>query len=369
MELRAAVDELVGLDPAALDVVELDREISRLQAVRAQAAAAHDAGQAWVVSGARTAAHWFAFRCHAPLEDTRRWVRLGHRMRTMPATAEAWADGRISERHVAKLSAANRPRTAEVFARDEAQLVGYAGTLTFNHFCRAVEYWLQLADPDGVESDAERENALRSAHLDQSFQGTWFGKLRFDAVRGTIVDEALRAIYDELFKADWAEARERLGRDPLVTELRRTPAQRRADAFVEMAARSRAMPKGARKPRPLFTVHVGYETLKGRICELSNRMVVTPGSLAPYLTEADIERVVFGADGRVVDVGQRRCFTGATRRAVEVAGQECFHETCEEPAERSQVDHIEPAEWGGPTETWNGRPACAFHNRWRTRAP
>lgn len=331
MELRAAVDELVGTDPAALDVVELDREIGRLQA------------------------HWFAFRCHAPLEDTRRWVRLGHRMRAMPATAEAWSAGRISERHVTKLSAANRPRTAEVFARDEAQLVGYAETLTFDHFCRAVEYWLQLADPDGVESDAERETDLRAAHFDQSFQGTWFGKLRFDAIRGTIVDEALRAIYDELFKADWAEAKERLGHDPLVTELRRTPAQRRADAFVEMAARSRAMPKGARKPKPLFTVHVGYETLEGRICELSNRTVVTPGSLVPYLTEADIEQAVFDGTGRVIDVS--------------IEGQECFHETCEEPAERSEVDHVQPASWGGPTRTWNGRPACGFHNRHRIRGP
>jgi hypothetical protein len=71
----------------------------------------------------------------------------------------------------------------------------------------------------------------------------------------------------------------------------------------------------------------------------------------------------------VIDVGEQRFFTGATRRAVEVAGQECFDETCEVPADACEADHIVPAAWGGPTRTWNGRPACGFHNRRRARGP
>ena len=105
-----------------------------------------------------------------------------------------------------------------------------------------------------------------------------------------------------------------------------------------------------------------------RICELANRTVVTPGSLVAWLDQAWIERVVFDGPSRVIDVGvHRRLFDGATRRAVEVRDQECFHPSCEEPAEDCQVDHIEPHSWGGPTVQDNGRPACGFHNRARHR--
>ncbi|MCU1485757.1 MAG: hypothetical protein JWN67_2503, partial [Actinomycetia bacterium] len=169
-------------------------------------------------------------------------------------------------------------------------------------------------------------------------------------------------------KADWAEAKERLGRDPLVTELRRTAKQRRADAFVEMAVRARSVPNDARRPEPLFTVVMGYDKFK-QVCELANRTVVTPGSLIPYLTDSLIERIVADGKGRALDVGEARCFTGATRRAVEVLGEECFEDTCEVPSEDAQIDHIIEVAKGGPTRTWNGRPACGFHNRARNRGP
>jgi hypothetical protein len=370
--LVAAVDEVVA-DPSAHadgeSLVELRRQIQRLEAAAAVAAAEFDASQSWVASGAKTAAAWLAWRSHLPIEDTRRQVRLGKCIRSMPATRDAWLTGDLSPRHVVKLAGARQPRTEELFDRDEAQLVGEARKLSFRYFCRVVDHWLQHADPDGAEDDAEKQRAKRAAHLDQSFQGMWFGKLTFDPISGTIVSNTLKAIEADLFKADWADAKDRLGRDPLVTELRRTPAQRRADAFVEMATRARSVPKGARRPKPLFTVLVGYETFRGRMCELANRTVVTPGSLLPHLTDALIERVVFDGPSRVLDVGEARCFVDATRRAVEVLGLECFDDTCEVPAEDAQIDHVLPSAKGGPTRTWNGRPACGYHNRFRNRGP
>jgi hypothetical protein len=151
-------------------------------------------------------------------------------------------------------------------------------------------------------------------------------------------------------------------------DLWRTPAQRRADAMVEMARRAGAKPEGARMPEPLFSVLVDYETFAGTICELANGPAVTPGSLLRYLDQAWIERVVFGSPSRVIDIGaRRRLFTGATRRAVQVRDRECFHDFCDIPAADCQVDHIEPYGAGGLTVQDNGRPACDFHNRERHR--
>ena len=196
------------------------------------------------------------------------------------------------------------------------------------------------------------------------------GDLVLDPVSGTIVSEALRRIEDELFAADWAEARRRKGEEATAIDLPRTASQRRADALVEMARRAGTAPRDGRRPEPLFTVLVGYESFAGPMCELADGTLVTPGTLVDWLGEAWVERVVFDGPSRVIDVGvARRLFTGATRRAVEVRDRECFHDTCDQPAERCQIDHIEPWATGGRTVAANGRPACGFHNRARHRGP
>jgi hypothetical protein len=115
---------------------------------------------------------------------------------------------------------------------------------------------------------------------------------------------------------------------------------------------------------------VGWETLKGRICELADGTVLSPAALIPWLDTAWLERVVFDGPSRVLDVGvARRLFVGGTRRAIEVRDQYCFHEFCEVPACDCQADHIVAFEAGGPTSQDNGRMACGFHNRDRNRPP
>jgi len=155
-----------------------------------------------------------------------------------------------------------------------------------------------------------------------------------------------------------------------VLDLQRTPAQRRADALVEMAARARTAPPGGRRPAPLFTVVVGLETLRGPILELFNRTVLTPGTAARHLTEADVERIVFDPPSRVVDVGaQRRFFRGALRRGIEVRDRTCFHETCDEVPERLEIDHIHDVSKGGQTTQENAQGGCRFHNLWKYNHP
>lgn len=90
----------------------------------------------------------------------------------------------------------------------------------------------------------------------------------------------------------------------------------------------------------------------------------SPSSVAGWLDEAWVERVVFEAPDRVKNVGvRRRIFAGATRRAVEVRDRECFEEFCDVPAEECQVDHVQPWAAGGLTVDTNGRVACGYHNR------
>ena len=230
----------------------------------------------------------------------------------------------------------------------------------------------------------------------ESLSGTWFGKLTLDPVSGTIVAHELHRLEQLLFEEEWARAARRLRRDPTPADLARTPGQRRADALVLMARRSRTAPAGGRRPAPLFTVLVGFEAIHGRLSELEGGTVVPPSSLLPWLGEADLERAECRPDGRI-GIGARarmgtldaagferavmgpvtrvecdptdRCFTGATRRAVEVRDRECCHPGCTVPASRCQVDHVQPYTEQGPTTQENGRLLCGPHNRMRNQRP
>jgi hypothetical protein len=194
--------------------------------------------------------------------------------------------------------------------------------------------------------------------------------MTLDPVSGAIVSDELIRLEQHEFEVDWAWATEVLGREPTLSELPRTPSQRRADALVEMATRSKTAPADGRRPAPLFTVLVDFPTLCGRICELAgSRVVTTPGSLLDWLDGASIERAVFAPPNRVDVSATARLFTGATRRAIEIRDRECTHPYCDGSRTDLQIDHIIPYAQGGPTIQENGRILCGFHNRLRNQRP
>ncbi len=371
--LAAAIDELVGADAPTLadgdTVVALHAELERLTAVATRAMAAFDAGRSWEDDDARSAAAWVAAECRVPLEAARRRVRLGRRLRALPAVEAAWLAGEIGEAHADVLAKARVEVGAECLdAEAEAWLVEQARRCSWRDFRRVLAYWLQAVDPDGAEERAEAQHAARRLHLSESFEGTWFLDGVLDPLSGSVVAEGLRRIEEELFEDDWAEARSRVGDGVTVAHLARTPAQRRADALVAMARRAHAAPAGARAPEPLLSVFVGYETFAGRICELAGGTVVSPGSLLRWLDEARVERVVFDGPDRIAGLGhRRRLFTGAERRAVELRDRVCASAYCDLPAAQCEIDHLEPWSHGGPTVADNGRAVCSWHHRRRHR--
>jgi hypothetical protein len=374
-ELAAAIDDLLaeGVDAHcdADSMTALVRQHSRLESVLSTAAAAYDSSGDWAVDGAKTATAWLARRCRLPRAAARRVVRRGRQLRHLPVVAEAFAQGEINAAHLDAVVAVRRPRSEEALARDEAVLVQQAKRLPFEHFAKAVAYWDQLADPDGSEEAAEERRARRDVYLEASINGMYLGSMTLDPISGSIVAGELGRIEDEFFRADWARARAERGENPTPDDLWRTPAQRRADAMVEMAARSSLVqPDGVRRPpAPLFSVLIDWPTLSGRVCELAEGIVVSPGELVPWLSVADLERAVMEPSGRVEVSPTQRLFTGGTRRAIELRDRECVHAYCDMPGWRCQADHILPWARSGRTTQDNGRLLCGFHNRQRNQSP
>ena len=376
MELDAlteTIDHLAASDPSvyadAESIEVLHRELARLEAVTTEAVDAFDNSGTWALDGARTASAWVATRCRLPKGEARRRARLVRQLVDLPECRRAWSAGEINAAHVGTIAALRRESSAESLERDEAMLVDQAKTLPFEQFNRVAAYWEQHADPDGTDEAAEKRRGRRDVYLASSFDGMYLGKMTLDEISGATVSGELSRLERQLFEADWAEAKETLGREPRVEELSRTSAQRRADALVEMAIRSRTAPADGQRPAPQFSVLVGYETFHGRICQLANGTVASPGSLLAWLDEAYLERAVFRPGRRVEVSPTARLFSGATRRAIELRDQECTHPYCDTPAPDCQVDHIMPAALGGPTTQENGRLLCGFHNRLRNQRP
>ena len=366
-----ALDALIASDAANYGDGESMESLHHLQArfdsFVTEATSAFEAGEEWAADGAKTAASWIATKCRISRRAAKRRVRLGRTLRHLPEVAQAWRDGRIGEDQAQAIASARRHRTEAAMARDEAVLVSQAAELGFEDFYRVLEYWKQMADPDGADASEEERKASRNVFLESSLSGMWLGQMTLDPISGSIVAGELNRLEHDLFEADCAQAKERLGRTGRIDELARTSGQRRADALVEMATRSRSAPADGIRPAPLFSVFVGYETMHGRICELENGTVLAPSALDPWMDSAYFERALFTLGNRV-DVSVRsRFFTGGTRRAIELRDRICTHPHCYEPAENCQADHIETYASGGLTTQENGRLLCGFHNRLRNQ--
>ncbi len=376
--LDRMLDRILALDCDGLDDQALSEATVRLRCQQARMAAAtvaltaaFDARRAWAGDGSRSAAAWVAARTHEPLDDVRADVRLGRRLRSMPATRAALRAGEIAPAHAHRLSTLATGPTAGVFPAGEQCLVGHARTMRWSDFTRTCAYWRDVVEPDGPEDEAARQQASRRVHLSLGLGGVGILDGRLTPVAAATVGGALDRIEQELYESDWKAARAEWGDAATASHLVRSPAQRRHDALVEMALRATTAPRRGKRPRPLVNVVVGYETFAGRICELAAGTPVAPGVVADLLGAPDtvIERIVFDGPRRIVDVGHARLFRGALRRALEIRDRRCTHPTCDVPAPRCQADHVTPWSHDGATTLANGQLQCAFHNRWRYQHP
>ena len=365
-DLKALLEEGPVSDPEEMET--LLQLHSQFDFFLAASVGEFDKWGAFALDGARTAAAWIATKGNLLRSEARRLVRRGRALDHLPAAAKAWRDGEIGAAHVDTLERVRNSRTRCTLEGDEEMLVNCGRTLGPEDFGKAADYWEQLADPDGTEESAEERRNRRDVYLVKAGD-MWLGNMTMDPIGGAIFANELDRLEAELFEEEWKAARERLGHDPTVFDLSRTPGQRRADALAEMAKRSATAPPDGIPPKPLFSVLIDYPTLSGRVCELAQGMALTPGSLVPWLDRADFERAVFEPPDRVQVSATARLFTGATRRGIQLRDRECTHPYCDRPAVDCQVDHIQPYGQDGATTFENGRLLCGFHNRLRNQRP
>ena len=374
--LHEAIDLVAGIDVSELPTAEglgelleeLTRCTRRLDFEFHRLLRSFEARGDHVPLGYRTAKQWCRDRLRMGDGSAGAALRVGRVLVEMPGVSARWAAGDLGAEQASAIAAVRTEDTGEVFGEWEGWLAQQALDLDMRGLRKVLQKWRLEVDPDAGEP--ERIERDRDVHVSATFQGAVVIDGILDAIGGAAFKTVFDGIVEELFKVDWAEAKDRLGRDPLSSELARTPAQRRADALVLMAQRAHvANPSAAARLRPLVIVVTGLEALAGGLAELWDETPLTARQLARILDQdPDLERYVYGPGEIPIAYNERdRFFTGTLRRAIQVRDRHCTARGCDRPAEYCDIDHIDPVADGGRTRPDNGRVACNPDNRARPR--
>lgn len=373
LSLLATAVDVDGIDVTSQayllsDVLDLQ---TRLEAFTTKLAGRVDTSMVWSSDGSRSAAAWLERESGRNRQECKRLFKRARHLRNMPLTERQFGEGKLSAAHVDAL-AQKANKLPELFPEAEELLVSHANMLTFGEFRALLDHWEVCADPDQAEITAAKQFENRSLHLSPGLDGVGWLDIQFEPFGHEIFSNALSRIQQELWKADWAEARAQYGEATTSAHMARTDAQRRYDALVEMAKRSMLVSEKTRPIPPLITVHVDHETVTGRVCELGSGAQITPGQITRLLADAEvrIERAVFNSKGEVIDLGRsQRLFIGSARHALEISDRHCQYPGCRVPAEFCEADHIKEWEHGGETNQNNGQLLCPAHHRNKAKHP
>ena len=379
--LRAEITELVGLDPAVDGATgpalhsELRTAAGQLQAFAARVLARVEADGRWSAGGSRTFPDWVARRQLAATGAVRREVALGHALDgSLPQTATAVALGEVTVEHaevLARVAASSDARRAALASdtpdRNEASLLERARRMPLDSYRREVDRWATQVDAATAESEHEVACAKEYLTLARRRDGVALqGFLTLE--NAEVLSTALRSVAGVPSLGDT-----------------RSREERRAAALVDAGRLilDRGLSGGGQQVRPHLLVHVTADLLREveadpevdgdvatpsrfdglRPAELSDGSPIPPSTLARLICDGELTRIVFSADGAVLDVGRaRRTYSGQQRLAVISRDRSCRYPGCGAPPVLGEVHHVTSWASGGRTSVANGVLLCWFHH-------
>jgi hypothetical protein len=338
-----------GLSPAGLadGLRRLARLAARVEASRAAFIAEAERSAAAHQEGYPSTTAWLMALSGDPAAVCRSRVAVAASLEDMPKTKAAFAAGEVSESRVKLLAQAQAVAPGQ-FANDEARLVAEASSASSKELPVRLAAWRRATDPAGAEADAERLHELRALYISSTWSGVVHLSGDLDPEGGMVVLAAIRSL-SEPGALDPSDGR--------------TPAQRQADALVEMCRRSSGNAGSRLGPRVLVTIP--WETLRTGTGVVDTEAGPIGGETARRLCcDATISRVVLDAESVPVEMGRAtRVVPPALRRALDLRDRGCAHPNCDVPARWCDAHHIEHWAEGGRTDLANLHLLCRRHHR------
>lgn len=181
----------------------------RLVMLAAEFADSHE----WVIAGSPTPAHWLAHTADVEACTAREWIRIGRKLWTLGAVADAFETGVIS---YSKVRALTRIATPD----NETELVAVARTVPAGQLGRALALWLR--DNSNSQELEDHQRRQRSIKWRTEADGMVTFTLRLQPlIAGVLIAMLTRMVMR-------TKPRRR------ANEAWPTAAQQRADAFTEL---------------------------------------------------------------------------------------------------------------------------------------
>jgi hypothetical protein len=378
---------LESLDPAGFDAATVAAWATGIEQLRRQTHAAAiavadhlDVAEPFRDLGYFTARAWMKHHLQLSGSEAHGRVQEARLRRAVTVWNNALAAGQVGvaqTRLMARI-AANPRIEPDVLTQGVWQLMVDAMDCSYIEFERRALTWEALADPLGAAEKLERNRQRRTASVHQNSDGSWNLNAVFDDVGGPEFLEIFCWFVDREFDRDWKDATRRVGEGNVdVSMLRRTEAQRRSDALVEMARAAAACPPDRERPLPTanFLLYattaaaaadghpidpLGYRDVTSRT-DRGHR--INPDAIIGVSLWSLIRRVVTDSKGVVIELGRtQRLFSGFAREAVMLLEPTCIWPGCDQPHTWCHADHLTSWTTRGPTNPDNGAPLCPRHN-------
>lgn len=282
-------------------------------------------------------------------------------------TGAALAAGELNYAQAVAITRAVRDLPAEAAPalrqRAEADLIAAADRFDALALTRLGRHILEVAAPDELEEQQAAALAAAEARAARRREFTMTPDGHgSEWLRGRLDTEAaavLRAALDPLS----APRPEGCADGPD----RRSAAERRADALVELARRNLAaddLPEtGGARPHVAVTLPLRALTEGLGHARLDTGDILSPTAARMMACDCQLIPAVLGGAGEVLDLGRsRRLFTGAVRRALNLRDRGCAFPGCDRPPSWCDGHHIVSWADGGTTSLDNGVLLCGHHH-------
>jgi hypothetical protein len=265
---------------------------------------------------------------------------------------QAFADGDISFTHVSLIAGTAKHLGEQMEAEAEGILVTAAKELDPRRLRRATAQLRHCLQPDEVLKDANEQHERRYLYLSQTFDGMFRVDGQLDAEGGATLQTAINSVMG-----------------PPAADDNRTAAQRRADAWVDIARRQLdggQLPQvGGQKPHLMVTVDVTTLTRQpgSPAAELEWAEEIPAETARRLACDCTLTPVFRGAESHQVDAGRTsRVIPPSMRRALIARDKHCRFPGCDRPVAWTQGHHLKHWADGGPTLIFNLALLCGRHH-------
>ncbi|MFM7617787.1 MAG: DUF222 domain-containing protein [Actinomycetes bacterium] len=350
---RVDVDTMLGADARRLVVIaeEMKRAADALLTI---AIGRVESSGAWAGGRARSAEDWVADTTGGSWGEAKGRVEFAGALRSLPDTAAALVEGRISGTQAAIVV-----KAGAVDPGSEHRLLDLAGRTSVEELSDAAER--VVASASGRAAD-EQAAVHRTRYLRTWVDGG--GGFRIEGRMTRAAGAQVLAALEPLMEVEFTDAR-RQGR-------RERPDAYRADALVRMAERSRqGGTEDHAAPSAHIVVRVDHAALLRGDVEVGEQCEID--GLGP-IPVAEAERLmgdpiltVLAMTGTQVTAASTttRVVRRSLRDALAARDRVCVVPGCG-IAKGLEIDHLVPLAQGGPTSIGNLQRLCPWHHREKT---